>query len=113
MIDILSEQLISPAQYTKMRPPGRNGRPMNLATFYRHVYNGLRGIRLEHVKLGGNTYTSIEAAQRFAERLTEARSAPPTDAPRAAPPLPREMRTAAARLRAVEAANRELERAGI
>ena len=31
------------------------------------------GVRLESVKVGGSTYTSVEALQRFADRLSEAR----------------------------------------
>jgi hypothetical protein len=31
---------------------------------------GVRGVRLEGVKVGGTTYTSVEALQRFAERLS-------------------------------------------
>src|SRR4051794_6719645 len=120
-IDITIERLIALKEYTRMRPPGRNGRPMSIATAYRHIFHGVRGVRLEHVKLGGNTYTSLEAVQRFAERLTEARPSHPTGDPRPASQdtagrpatLPPRSRTAAARRRDIEAAERELQAAGI
>jgi hypothetical protein len=104
-IDISAEQLITPAQYTRMRPPGRNGRPMNIATAYRHIFQGVRGVRLEHVKIGGGTYTSIEAVQRFVERLTQVRDgASPADAT---------LRTPAARQKALTKANLELDKLGV
>jgi hypothetical protein len=49
---------------------------------------GVQGEILETVSFGGNTYTSIEAVERFVARLTPARAAtgpgePPPVAPRA------------------------------
>src|SRR4051794_26984473 len=101
-IDVATETLITPKQYAKMRPEGRNGRPMNLATVYRHFNPGVRGIRLEHVKFGGNTYTSIEAVRRFAERLTDAWSGQtiPTSTP---------VRSAARRARDLAKADSEVD----
>jgi hypothetical protein len=104
-IDLTSERLITPTEYTRMRPPGRNGRPMHVATAYRHIFPGVRGVRLEHVKIGGNTYTSVEAVQRFADRLTLASERAVEAAP--APRSPR------ARRRAVERAEAELSRLGV
>jgi hypothetical protein len=69
-IDISSERLIDAKAYAKLRGPGRNGKPMDISTFYRHVHAGVRGEFLEHAKIGGCTYTSIEAVQRFVDRLT-------------------------------------------
>jgi hypothetical protein len=113
-IDIVNEKLISPTEYTKMRPSGRNGRPMSLATVYRHMFQGVKGIRLEHVKIGGNTYTSVEAVQRFVERLTSARAGTPTAPAGTSPPTPPPApRTPSARARAITQADRELERLGI
>lgn len=37
---------------------------------------GVRGVRLEAVTIGGTTYTSREAIQRFSERLSGANAAP-------------------------------------
>lgn len=126
-IDISAETLISPTDYLKLRPAGRNGKPMHIATFYRHVLRGIRGIRLEHVRLGGQIYTSSEAVQRFAERLTEARmggSRQPTDqagslpvpasfsTATTAPPIAA-VRTAKARQTAHARAERQLETLGV
>ena len=82
MIDISREQLISLAQAAKLRPCGRRGRPLHPATMYRWISRGIRGVRLEFIRLGGTLYTSREAMQRFADRLTAGSLAttPPTEA---------------------------------
>jgi hypothetical protein len=72
MIDISTEELLTMAQAAQLRPPGRNGRPQHISTTYRHALAGFRGVRLEVVRLGGSLYTSRQALQRFAERLTAA-----------------------------------------
>ena len=82
MIDISREQLISLAQAAKLRPCGRRGRPLHPSTMYRWISRGIRGIRLEATRFGGTFYTSREAMQRFADRLTAGSLAttPPTEA---------------------------------
>lgn len=70
MIDINQDHLLTPAQAASLRPPGRRGRPTHLSTIYRWMKIGVRGVRLESVRLGGCTYTSREAIQQFAEQLT-------------------------------------------
>jgi hypothetical protein len=87
-IDIINERLIDAKAYAKLRGPGRNGKLMHVSTFNRHTRRGVRGFILESVSFGGNTYTSIEAVQRFVTRLTSARAAsgsggPPPVTPRA------------------------------
>ena len=72
MIDIAKEPLLTMAQAARLRPLGRNGRPTHPSTVYRWISHGLRGIRLEAIRLGGTTYTSREALQRFADSLTMA-----------------------------------------
>lgn len=42
----------------------------HLATVYRWTTRGLQGIVLESVQIGGKRYTSLEAIQRFIERLS-------------------------------------------
>jgi hypothetical protein len=74
-IDIATETLIPLKGYCRMRPAGRNGRPMHPSTAYRHVFQGVRGVRLEHVNWGGNIYTSVEAVHRFLDRLNGAPAA--------------------------------------
>jgi hypothetical protein len=71
VININEDQLLTPAQAAGLRPLGRRGRPTHPSTIYRWMKDGVRGVRLESVRLGGCTYTSREAIQQFAERLTE------------------------------------------
>jgi hypothetical protein len=96
-IDIANEKLITPAEYVL-----RWG--VHISTFYRHAFKGTDGVHLEIVKLGGRTYTSLEAVQRFADRLTQAKTGVPADA---------SIRTPAARIRADVKAERELEQLGV
>lgn len=70
MIQISTEQLITLAQAARLRPGSRRGRPTHPSTVYRWAVRGIRGVRLEIIRIGGMTYTSVEALQRFADRLT-------------------------------------------
>ena len=72
MIDISKEPLITLNEAARSLPGGRPGRPLNLSTVFRWVTEGTRGVKLEAVRLGGRWYTTEEALQRFAERLTAA-----------------------------------------
>jgi len=69
MIDMKCETLVTLAAAARLRPPGRNGRPTHPSTIFRWTTRGVRGCRLEAVRLGAATYTSVEALQRFADRL--------------------------------------------
>jgi hypothetical protein len=70
MIDLSCETLLTLSQAARLRPPSRGGRPTHPSTLYRWISRGLRGHKLEGIRLGGTTYTSREALQRFGERLT-------------------------------------------
>jgi hypothetical protein len=48
----------------------RGGKRVNASTVWRWVHHGVKGVRLEALRLGNEWYTSREALQRFAERLT-------------------------------------------
>ncbi len=104
MIDIGSERLVTPSDAARLRPPGRSGRPTHVSTIYRWIRRGHRGVKLEAVRIGGCLYTSSEALQRFAERLTLDEFPSP-------PPSPRTT-TAVVRAR-TERAERVLDRLGI
>ena len=78
-IDASTEQVVSLHVYRRIRPPGRNGRPMHISTAYRHALDGVRGVRLETVRIGGTLYTSREAIQRFLDRVSERASSPATE----------------------------------
>jgi len=41
-----------------------------VSTIYRWAQRGIRGVKLETLRLGGGLVTSVEALQRFAERLS-------------------------------------------
>ena len=69
-IDITKEQLITFAGLAKSLPRRRGDRPVHLATIHRWRSRGLKGIRLEGVRVGGAWHTSREAFRRFTERLT-------------------------------------------
>jgi hypothetical protein len=76
MIDITHETLVTLSQAARSLPPGRKGKPSHLATVQRWILHGVRGVRLEGVRLGGRWLTSREALARFAERLTAAATQP-------------------------------------
>jgi hypothetical protein len=66
VIDIKSEQLVSLREVPKLLPARGNGRRIHVSAIYRWVQRGVRGTRLEVIRVGGTTYTSREALQRFA-----------------------------------------------
>jgi hypothetical protein len=70
MIDIATESLLTLSQAARVRPLGRRGRPTHHSTVYRWISRGVRGCKLEAIRLGGTLYTSREALQRFGEALT-------------------------------------------
>ena len=69
-INVFKEQLITFAELAKSLPCRRGDRPVHLATIHRWRSRGLKGIRLEGVRVGGAWHTSREAFRRFTERLT-------------------------------------------
>jgi hypothetical protein len=94
-IDITQEKLISLLEARGVFP----GRP-SLCTLWRWRLRGVKGRKLESVALGGRIYTSLEAIERFARHQQGS-----TDAP--------QIRTPAARERAIRKAEQELADAGI
>lgn len=70
-IDILREQLITFAELARSLPRRRSDRSVHLATIHRWRSRGLKGIRLEGVRVGAAWHTSREAFRRFTDRLTE------------------------------------------
>ena len=100
----LNETLLSipeAAKYVSKRVKGRQGgRKLNVATVYRWTDRGIRGIRLECTQVGGTRATSVEALERFFARLAGNEPAPARATP-------------ASKKRAVAAAERLLDKAGI
>jgi hypothetical protein len=70
MIDLSTENLISLREAPRHLPTRPNGKRVHISAVYRWVSRGVRGVKLEALKIGGSTYTSVEALQRFGDRLT-------------------------------------------
>jgi hypothetical protein len=108
MINLQTEKTISLSQLTRLLPPGRSNRPVTISCVLRWIMDGMKDhngqiVRLEGIRVGGRWLTSIEALNRFADRLT-----PNLDGQH--PTLPR---SPTARKRESERAALELEKLGI
>lgn len=68
------EDLITFPQLAKRLPRRRRGRPVAVSTVGRWRYPGVKGVRLEAVRLGGAWVTSVQAFDRFVARTTAAAS---------------------------------------
>jgi len=101
MIDLTNETVLNFADAASRLPRRRAGKKPHVATLYRWAMGGCRGVKLETIRVGGTLCTSVEALQRFCERLSN----PGSDSPR----LP----TTKQRERQIDKAERELEQAGI
>ena len=66
MIEIESETLVPLREVSKLLPPRPNGKHVHISAIYRWVQRGIKGVRLEAIRIGGTAYTSREALQRFA-----------------------------------------------
>ena len=77
MIEVATEQLVHVRAVPRILPRQPNGKRVHISAVYRWMSRGVRGVRLEFVMVGGRRYTSVEALQRFAERLTGSASAQP------------------------------------
>jgi hypothetical protein len=80
MIDPAKEHLLSLSKAARKLPRLRNDRPVSPSTLWRWATGGLRGVRLETIKVGGSTCTSAEALARFFIALSGARA--PQGSPR-------------------------------
>lgn len=75
MIDTTSETLLTVKDVAR-RYPGRTGKGLNYATVWRWIQRGVAGVRLEIVCVGGQTYTSKEALERFQHHIAVAKNRP-------------------------------------
>ncbi|MCH8043694.1 MAG: DUF1580 domain-containing protein [Planctomycetes bacterium] len=71
MIDLTKEELLTLSEAAGLLPPRRKGKRPHPTTLFRWASNGLRGEKLEVLRVGDTTCTSIAALQRFFRRLTE------------------------------------------
>lgn len=93
MIDTATENII-PIPEVPAHVPSRP----HIATVWRWMQRGVRGVKLETILIGGKRFTSAEAIQRFIEDSTAAADGRP---------VPKAKRTRD-RQRAIERAEREL-----
>lgn len=71
-INLQTEQILTLKEAAKTLPQLCRGQSVHRSTLYRWINRGVRGIRLEALKVGRTLVTSREAVQRFAERLVGA-----------------------------------------
>ena len=91
-IDIATEKVVSPKEAIPYVPRRRKGKRPALATIYRWMEPGVRGVKLEYLQVGNCRCTSVEALQRFFDRLTRG----PDPEAQPAPSSSRQERAAAA-----------------
>ena len=72
MIDIRLEKLVTLADAAPFCPRRRHQKRPHPSTLSRWGRHGINGIRLETLRVGATTCTTVEALQRFFERLEAA-----------------------------------------
>jgi hypothetical protein len=70
-ISIASEVLLSARDVTRILPSRQRGRKMHISTVHRWWSRGYKGVVLESIRIGGQRFTSLQALQRFFDRITE------------------------------------------
>lgn len=71
-LNVNTERLLTFRALCQRIPRRRAERPVALSTVHRWRAFGIRGVRLEAVRVGGSWLTSEEAFTRFTQRLTAA-----------------------------------------
>ena len=99
MLDLATEHILTLNDACGKLPRRRRGSRPHVATLYRWAQRGIKGVKLETIQVGGTLCTSVEALQRFFDRLSEPREPTPRQSPH--------------RQREIEAAERECREAGI
>ena len=69
MISMATEEVLTLTDAAKRLPCRRAGKRPHVATLYRWAKRGLQGKQLETIQIGGTMCTSVEALQRFFDRL--------------------------------------------
>jgi hypothetical protein len=108
MLDITTEQTLGLAELARKGPRGVGDKPLHFSTLVRWITRGVRSpsgevVRLEAARLGGRWVSSLEALQRFTDRLTPRIDDTPM-------PIPR---SPGQRARGAEQARNELRRLGM
>jgi hypothetical protein len=73
---LLGESNLLVQNLAKSLPHGRGSRSIHPGTLRRWIHKGVRGVRLEAVRLGGRWMTSYEAVERFMAALTNTVESP-------------------------------------
>ena len=107
-----AEELITLTEAAR-RLPKIDGKKVAISTLWRWCRNGLRGERLEYVRLGRKICTTPEALQRFFTRLVELDERVPPDTRSLPPGLKRSPVTSKQRQKALAEADEVMKRAGI
>lgn len=71
MLDLKAETPLTLTQAARLVPLTRLDRPAPVRTILRWVRHGVRGVRLEAVRIGGRWVTTPEALERFTSTLTD------------------------------------------
>jgi len=100
MISLETETVLTLADAAKRLPARRSGKKPHISCLYRWAQDGVCGVRLETIRVGGTLCTSLEALQRFCNKCTSPNVAPTS-------------RITRVRERQIREAETELARAGI
>ncbi len=109
MIDFNEEELLTMSQASKVCPKV-DGKPPHCGSIWRWARKGIRGIRLEHVRIGNRVCTSLDALNRFFNALAE--TPPPAPSQHSVVREPTG-RTESQREKAMAAARKRLESRGV
>lgn len=77
-VHMLAGETLVPFSELPDQLPKRNGRKISTPTIYRWKQVGLSGVKLEVAYIAGIAHTSLEAIDRFNERVTAAKLGPST-----------------------------------
>ena len=111
-INVENETLLTLTEATKLLPKV-NGRKPAVSTLWRWCRRGLRGVRLDYLRIGRNIVTSPQALHRFFATLAEADAQLEECGASKPNCLAGRGISAKARLRSLEQADAILARAGI
>jgi hypothetical protein len=70
MIDISKDTLLTLREAISLLPRHRAGQPVSFSCVWRWAVHGVRGIKLETLRVGGGLCTTAKALQTFCEQLT-------------------------------------------
>ena len=63
--------LLSFGSVAENLPRSANGKKIHISTIHRWHNKGVKGIRLEAVRIGGRRYTTLENVEKFCKQLSE------------------------------------------